>query len=78
MTRLVDQLKIHFVAKPLVTKLIDKVIISGKFGLNTSDIGRMVVHTNRQIVTKALTVFQPTKPKRREEKTVFDDTTIKT
>ena len=68
MTRLVDQLKIHFFAKPLVTKLIDKVIISGKFGLNTSDIARTVVHTNRQIVTKAPTVFQPTKPKRRKEK----------
>ena len=59
--------KLDFVGTPMVTKLIDKVIISAKFTLNTDPAARLVVRTNRQIVTKATTLFRPTKPKRRKE-----------
>ena len=65
--RLKNQLKkIHFSPKPPVTKLIDKVIISAKFALNTTSHARSVVRTNRQSVTKAQRCSDQQRP--REEK----------
>ena len=75
MIRLINQLKkkLHFAPKPPVTKLIDKVIISAKFTLNTAGHAWSDVHTNRQSVTKAPTLFRPTKKRKRKKQIVFDD-----